>query len=390
MHDILGPGTILGYCTNVHSGATLADMTSNLERFALAVKQRVSPKAPMGVGLWFSAATADELLSDPDGPERLKDWLEARGLLVYTLNGFPHGDFHQQRVKYEVYLPDWSHPERVEYTLDLIEILHRLLPEAAEGSISTLPVGWRDQVGPGWADHLGGIVDALADLHAQTGRIIHLDIEPEPGCEIADTVDLFTILTVFEMHEKDREALRRHLRVCLDVCHGAVMFEPPLRMLEWFRESRFHIGKVQLSSALRAPFAGRAAAEKKAMRAALERFVEPRYLHQTTIGTKVGCALKDFYDDLPSALQARKQCGYEWRVHFHVPLFLERIGPLETSRQDVIDLLAAIRPEDGIAHYEVETYAWDVLPPELRTDDLADGIARELLWVKELARTRDR
>lgn len=386
MRDVLGPGTILGYCTNVHAGATLAETKANLERYTVAVKQRVSPAEPMGVGLWFSATTAQELLSNPDGPERLKDWIEERGLLVYTLNGFPHGDFHQEHVKYDVYQPDWSHPERVEYTLDLIDILHRLLPPGVEGSISTLPLGWRDQLAPGWADNLGDVVDSLAALHEQTGRVIHLDFEPEPGCEITDIPSLFTMLTVFDMHETDPEAFRRHMRVCLDVCHCSVMFESPLRFLDWMRQSKFKVGKVQLSSALRAPFAGRSTDKKKAMRIELERFVEPRYLHQTTIGTKSGHALKDFFDDLPDALRARKQGGYEWRVHFHVPLFLERIGLLETSQQDVIDLLRAIRPEDGIQHFEVETYAWNVLPPELRTDDLAEGIARELLWVKDLVR----
>ncbi|HAC92992.1 MAG TPA: hypothetical protein DCF63_20535, partial [Planctomycetaceae bacterium] len=42
-------------------------------------------------------------------------------------------------------------------------------------------------------------------------------------------------------------------------------------------------------------------------------------------------------------------------------------------------------------HYEVETYAWTVLPPSLAATDLADGIANELKCFHEIlrwARTR--
>ena len=54
----------VGYCTNVHAGADLAQTRANLERYALAVKQRVSPDAPMGVGLWLSARSARQLVQE--------------------------------------------------------------------------------------------------------------------------------------------------------------------------------------------------------------------------------------------------------------------------------------------------------------------------------------
>ena len=34
MRDALGPGTVLGYCTNVHAGATLGQTLANLETHA--------------------------------------------------------------------------------------------------------------------------------------------------------------------------------------------------------------------------------------------------------------------------------------------------------------------------------------------------------------------
>lgn len=343
----------------------------------------------MGVGLWFSGDVVQEFAEMDRNHEVLlewREWLQSHGLLPYTLNGFPYSNFHQPVVKYAVYEPNWSHPARLAYTINLITILDALLPEGAVGSISTLPIGWEGQVRDGWADHLLAVVEYLADLEQQTGRLIHLDLEPEPGCEVSDTSTLLTLLTVLKhMGHLPSGMVERYLRVCHDICHSAVMFEPPTKTLKWLRDTGFRIGKVQISNALRAPFAGKPTAQKKQMRAQLEMFNEPRYLHQTTVGTDDGHALKSFYDDLADALADRKIGGYEWRVHFHVPIHLESIGLLSTTQTAITEFLAAIRPDDGIEHFEVETYAWNVLPPELQVPDLADGIAKELNWVREQA-----
>ena len=156
MRDALGPGTILGYCTNVHAGTTPGDIEANLERHALAIKQRVAPREPMGVGLWLPAAAARSLRAGGRA-QAFGDWLGERGLLPFTLNGFPYGDFHRPVVKHAVYRPDWTTSERLAYTIDLMHVLADLLaavgPEAGEGSISTLPLGWpTDLDAPGRAE----------------------------------------------------------------------------------------------------------------------------------------------------------------------------------------------------------------------------------------------
>jgi hypothetical protein len=35
-------------------------------------------------------------------------------------------------------------------------------------------------------------------------------------------------------------------------------------------------------------------------------------------------------------------------------------------------------------HLEVETYTWDVLPPDMKALPIEEAIGRELLWVKRL------
>lgn len=393
--DLAKPGAtspILGYCTNVHAGLSLDEIKANLEKHTLEVKRQVSPEKPMGVGLWLPANAVLEFLPPHldgelalDKIEAFREWLDQRDLYAYTLNGFPVTNFHEPIVKHLVYYPDWSTPERLNYTMALAMILHHLLPEGAEGSISTLPIGWGDTVDEGWADSLCDMIEFLAEFEQETGRCIHLDIEPEPGCEIEDTMSLIMLLTVLEMTSGvDPDVLHRYLRVCLDVCHTAVMFEEPTLMLEALREAGWSVGKVQISSGLHVPFKGKKAAQKKEMRSYLERFAEDRYLHQTTIGSIETGKIKEFHEDLPQALAAHPLGGGEWRVHYHVPVHLEQVGPLQTTQSHIVELLDAITPEDGINHFEVETYAWSVLPEELQEKRLADGIAREMAWAGDL------
>ena len=126
----------LGYCTNVHPGADLDAIRRNLQTYALAVKQLVTPDKPMGVGLWL-AAPAARAMRQGDTAGAFAAWLAEVRLLPFTLNGFPFGDFHQAVVKHAVYEPTWCDAARLEYTLDLIEILDVLLPAGRQGSIST-------------------------------------------------------------------------------------------------------------------------------------------------------------------------------------------------------------------------------------------------------------
>ena len=114
MRDVLGPGTVLGYCTNVHAGTTLGAVKANLDRYAVDVKARVSPDEPLGIGLWLPASAARDLVGGGE-TRAFARWLDERGLFVFTINGFPYGAFHGTRVKENVYRPDWTTPERLAY-----------------------------------------------------------------------------------------------------------------------------------------------------------------------------------------------------------------------------------------------------------------------------------
>jgi len=175
----------LSYCTNVHPAEDLDGVVAQLEVCAAAVRERLGVPV-LGVGLWLAHDLAAQLARDPAALKRLSDTLDRCGLEVVTLNGFPYAGFHDAVVGKKVYLPDWSQPERLAYTLDLVEVLAQLLPaDASYGSISTLPLGWRT---PWFADRdelardaVRVLAQRLAETEERTGRRIRVALEPSPG-----------------------------------------------------------------------------------------------------------------------------------------------------------------------------------------------------------------
>lgn len=378
---------MLGYCTNVHAGMTLEETKSNLDTHAAAVRGAHRPDGELPIGLWLPAKAARALLQNDDLP-RFRDWLGERRLRVFTLNGFPQGDFHQSVVKRAVYRPRWSDLARLNYTRDLIQIMAELTPEGGEGSISSVPVGWKSDLAPrdqhAAASLIHDAVRIMADTEHRQQKYIHLDLEPEPGClmETGETAADFMRVHVFS-HPEFRLA-QRHVRICHDVCHAAVMFEDQGDMLARYDRIGATVGKVQISSAVRAAFDAMDAAHREPALDALRRFAEPRYLHQTMVRASAD-APPVFYEDLPDALEQVKPTG-EWRVHFHVPVHMERLDEanhLHTTQPAINDALALLRDRPNVRHFEVETYAWNVLPESLRPDSLATGIARELKWAQQ-------
>lgn len=377
------------YCTNVHAGADLESTRKNLERHALEVKRRFSPDKAMGIGLWLSATAARQLL-ERQAQGEWADWLGEHGLVPFTMNGFPHGDFHEPVVKHRVYLPTWMEPARLDYTLDLIDILHALLPAGMSGSISTLPLAWgtpplNGEQREACATALQAVAERLRQLEHEHGRLIQLCLEPEPGCVLQRSEDVVRFFEDHVFRGNCEDSSRRYLGVCHDVCHSVVMFEEQKDVLARFRKAGIRVGKVQVSSAvcLRGTDAnGDAAIEQ------LANFHEPRYLHQTCVRpTPHGQPI--FYEDLPLALASASPRGCrpsteEWRVHFHVPIYLYRFGQLHASREDIIGCLNALGRDVLTTHLEVETYAWGVLPEELRQVELAEGIAKEMGWLRNM------
>ncbi|MBW3570680.1 MAG: metabolite traffic protein EboE [Gemmatimonadetes bacterium] len=390
-----GPGERhLTYCTNIHPGESWAEVRSNLDRFVLPVRARVAPGAPFGVGLRLSGRAAREL-GEPGQLDEFRAFLREHALYVFTLNGFPHGAFHGQPVKEDVYRPDWLEDERLAYTDLLAELLAALLPRGIEGTISTVPgafgprvAGERDAAD--MAARMARHVHRLLRLAESTGRRIALALEPEPCCHletVADALEFFarhliggagveTLAREAGLARAEAEAaLRAHAGICLDTCHMAVEFEDPAAVLARLRDAGIRVLKVQVSAGLRATRLDGPA------RQALAAFADGVYLHQVVERRGDGGLRR--YLDLPDALAAAEGApgqDREWRVHFHVPLFHPRLGLFESTRDYAREVLECVRAESGCRHFEVETYTWDVLPEEFRAGGIVAAVAKELDW----------
>jgi sugar phosphate isomerase/epimerase len=391
-------GTVhLTYCTNIHKGESWAETRAALEAHLPVIKARLSPAAAMGVGLRLSALAAREL-AEGEELARFRAWLAGAGLYVFTINGFPYGPFHGTRVKQEVYQPDWGRPERVAYTKLLAEHLAALLPEepGLEGSISTVPLTFRPLAAadlrllPTMVLNLLQAVADLVEVERRTGRRIALALEPEPHCLLETVEEAVTFLlqrilapepvAIFARmaglpYAGAEAVLRRHLGVCLDVCHAAVEFEDPGAALGRLEAAGIAVPKLQLSAALEVPEVGADTVAR------LARFEDGVYLHQVVERGPRG-RLRRFLDLADAFAEAASAQGRTWRVHCHVPVFVERLDGLGSTQATLAEVLAIQRRRPISRHLEVETYTFDVLPPELRAPGVDEAIARELEWAR--------
>src|SRR5258708_25945679 len=101
----LNHGLHLAYCTNIHRGEDWAQTFDSLQRYTLAVRQRVCPNKPYAIGLRLSDQASREL-SDPAILLSFQKWLEQNQCYVFTINGFPYFRFPGPRGKEEGHAPD--------------------------------------------------------------------------------------------------------------------------------------------------------------------------------------------------------------------------------------------------------------------------------------------
>lgn len=396
-------GGHLTYCTNIHAGETWADHFESLkEKFPL-IKEQVSATESMGIGLRLSN-TASVDLQDIKKLEEFKSWLKYNDAYVFTMNGFPYGDFHNAVVKDQVHSPDWTTNERLDYTIRLFEILAELLPSGMDGGISTSPLTYRywysseEELRQVKLLATGNVISVLEKLflfRKDRGIVMHLDIEPEPdgmletGKEFIDWYQNILLpmarkvlpsrLNITE--GEVIEAVRQHICLCYDVCHFAIGYEPHQDVLYELAEKNIRVGKIQISAALKSDLPSDPD-YRKLISDAFSGFNEPTYLHQVVAKKNNQDLIR--YRDLPEALEDIQNPDVnEWRAHFHVPVFLEDMGMLKSTQSDIIEVLKIQKAEPFTSHLEVETYTWEVLPDSLKAP-MDQSISRELNWVKDV------
>ncbi|MEH1999706.1 MAG: metabolite traffic protein EboE [Nostoc sp.] len=396
----------LTYCSNIHPGESWLEVFANLEKYIPELKSRLSPTEAFGIGLRLADVAAKELLEN-NNLAQFQAWLSQQDLYVFTLNGFPYGGFHRQVVKDHVYAPDWSTEERVNYTLNLAKILATLLPQGLDGGISTLPLSYK----PWWVKdqatfetvlkksclNIASVVVEMIRIREETGKILHIDLEPEPDGLIENTSEVIDfyhnwLLPIGGNYLSEKlnieqslaeTKLLEHVRLCYDTCHFSVEYEEPQSVFARLQSAGIKIGKIQISAAIKVKIP--AEIEKRSLIVErLRPFAESTYLHQVIERRSDGTL--HHYPDLITALPHLEQSlAEEWRTHFHVPIFIHDYQILQSTQDDIATVLHLLQTNNACSHLEIETYTWDVLPSEMKID-LLTSIQREYEWVLKLIR----
>jgi hypothetical protein len=371
-------------------------MKNSLVTYVPEVKKRFSPDAPMGVSLRLANASVEELLAKPEERTWLKKFLEDNNLYIFTVNAFPYGPFKGEIVKERVYEPDWTTEARTKYTMHIADILAEVTNQPVEPTIQTAPLAYRPKANTpeflaNFNENIYRVIAHLMNLEKRTGRRIKLAVEPEPYCfleTIPETVQWFNE-KIYSLAAAERisklsgeplsevfGATRRYLGVVLDICHQSVAFESIADDIDQLSQAGIPIFKLQEAAALRVDQVDAEIVTE------LKKYTGTIYLSQTT---ELRNGVITRYLNLEDAIAAWESDPgpREWRTHFHVPVFLQDLGPFQTTRSGIDDALRIHARTPLSTHLEIETYTWDVLPEHLKTGDITEYVVRELEYVRD-------
>src|SRR5690606_1614659 len=238
------------------------------------------------------------------------------------------------------------------------------------------------------AENMIEIVLQLVEIEKNTGKHLHLDIEPEPDGMLENSEEVVHFYETYLLPLGTKEIVKRlgcstsqavewilrHIMVCYDTCHFSLAYEDPEYTLGKFKKAGIGVGKIQVSSALKILFKE---GDNEDIWDSLAQFNEPIYMHQVTekVDGKVSTIT-----DLPQILKERK-AATELRAHFHVPIFLERYEQLYATQDQILKVLEYLRKDQFSDKLEIETYTWDVLPTDLKLE-LSESIIREINWLR--------
>ena len=373
-------GIHLAYCTNIHRGEGWNETFHGLNEYTLKVKEKVSQSDPFAIGLRLGYKAALEL--SETGSRNLDEfikWLHHNNCYIFSINGFPYGQFHGSRVKEQVYSPDWTFDSRVEYTNLLFDILAEILPSGMSGSVSTLPGSFKEfiqddtQQGNVIIENLARCGKHINDLIEKTGKDLHLGLEPEPLGWFENTPETLSFFKRFRNIHGDE--FDNVIGVNYDTCHLAIEYENAKESLLLLKNNNIKISKIHLSSALKLK-------PNQQTVDSLKEYQDDVYLHQVIAKLQNGDLIR--FKDLPDAIEnfLKGNCNDdEWRVHFHIPLHASPDSLFDDTRDHIKDTLSVLSSDPEMCkHLEMETYTWEVLPNSMQSNSVVDQLSLEYDW----------
>jgi len=300
---------------------------------------------------------------------------------VLGANAFPISAPVEGVYKDGIFAPDWREVARWEATVNIARAVAGLIEEGARAVLTTLtgtywpwPDSDSERAEADCARNILLCAEKLERLSAETGRELFLALEPEPFTTAESLPETLNYFRERLFAGGKEEVARRRLGVNLDLCHAAVMFEDAAENMRAYKREGIPLFGLHLSAALRVP---EPAGKLKKLRA----FNEPVYLHQVSAVDAEGRVV--FWSpELAEllALSAGELAEFrEARVHFHVPVFAEEVGGLQTTADLTWQAVRTARDEKLTDLFVVETYTWPQLEGRKgAAPSVAEGIAREL------------
>ena len=178
------------------------------------------------------------------------------------------------------------------------------------------------------------------------------------------------------MSQKNSNELSQRIGVNYDCCHLAIENEKADEGLSSIKQNGIRLSKIHLSSALSVkPKSGNSIHSGK---------LRGRSIFTSGHSDKneeVVCRIKDLDEALLRAKEPGFKRGDEWRIHFHVPLHSSPSELLQDTKFQVFETMDWLAQNKSVCnHLEMETYTWEVLPPNLRDDSVIDQVAKEYKW----------
>ena len=373
-------GIHLAYCTNIHRGEGWNETFHGLNEYTLKVKEKVSQSVPFAIGLRLGYKAALELSETGSGNlDEFIKWLDHNNCYIFSINGFPYGQFHGSRVKEQVYSPDWTFDTRVEYTNLLFDILAKILPSGMSGSVSTLPGSFKEFIqddirqGNVIIENLARCGKHINDLIEKTGKDLHLGLEPEPLGWFENTPETLSFFKRFRNIHGDE--FDNVIGVNYDTCHLAIEYENAKESLLLLKNNNIKISKIHLSSALKLK-------PNQQTVDSLKEYQDDVYLHQVIARLQNGDLIR--FKDLPDAIENFLKGNFnddEWRVHFHIPLHASPDSLFDDTRDHIKDTLSVLSSDPEMCkHLEMETYTWEVLPNSMQSNSVVDQLSLEYDW----------
>lgn len=359
---------IITYCSNIFKNNNGTQLLNSLNKY------KKEFKSYKDISICVSNNIINEL-NEKKNLNKILTWKKINKKNIPLINGFVYKNFHQNLIKENIYYPDWTKKERFNFTKNTIFFAQKINKRSKICGISTLPITYKLWIKNNTKYNIKKainfffeILKILIKIKKYKNILIHIDIEPEPFCLLEDCKDFiyfFKSWILPELEEKikiylnvkknkAKNVITKHLNLCFDICHSAVMFENQKLSLDLIKKFKIKIGRVQISSAIKIKKINKHNFNH------LNFLNKSPFLHQSLMKLNNLKYIKN--NDFKNIKIINNEIIKEIRIHCHVPIYKKKItNNIYTTQKELKNSLMNILKYDFTRNLEIETYTYNML-----------------------------